>query len=123
MPAIQQELLDREREWMEMVQRQETSRIEEVLGHEYAYTASGQGRQTRAQWLATLPVYDLHTFSIHDFDLRDYGDIVITLLRIAMTATVHGTPRNGDFLITDVWVHRDDRWQVVSRSSISALAS
>ena len=31
---------------------------------------------------------------------------------------MRGEPRSGEFLITDTWVKRDGRWQVVARSSI-----
>jgi hypothetical protein len=37
--------------------------------------------------------------------------------RYRQQATVAGQDRSGAFLLTDVWVRRDGRWQVVTRHS------
>jgi ketosteroid isomerase-like protein len=104
--------------WMEAVQRKDVAALEQILASEYAYTASGQGRKSRAQWLETLPIYDIHRFEFTEVDVRDYGDVAVLISRYRQDASVGGVPRSGEFLLTDVWVRRDGRWQVAARSSI-----
>jgi ketosteroid isomerase-like protein len=111
------ELVELEHEWMECVQQRDLARLATILADDYTYCATGHGRLTRQDWLDTLPVYDLHTFSLVDPQVRIYGDVAVVVVQMPMTATVRGAARNGEALITDTWVRRDGRWQVVARSS------
>ena len=113
-----EDLIGLEREWMEAVQRKDFERLPGFLADEYTYAATGHGRQFKGEWLATAQQYDLHSFSIEDPDVRIYGDVAVVTLRMLITATIRGTQRTGESLITDVWVKRAGRWQVVARSSI-----
>lgn len=114
----EQELVELERSWLEAVQRDDYAALERIVGKEYAYAATGQGRHTRESWMATVPDYVVHDFKIGSTDARVYGDAAVVLLDVHLSATVHGAPRQGDFIITDTWIKRDGRWQVVARSSI-----
>jgi ketosteroid isomerase-like protein len=118
MANTKQEIVDRAHAWMEAVQRKDISALEQILAPDYAYMATNHGRRTRAEWLATVPIYDIHRFELLESDVRDYGDVAVMLSRYRQDASVGGTPRSGEFLITDIWVRRDDRWQVTARSSI-----
>ena len=118
MTAAEQELITLEREWMEAIQRKDLAALDRLVGPDYAYTASGQGRWPRQRWMETVAVYDVHAFTFLDIDVRVYGDVAVVLPHVRQTATVAGATRSGEFLITDVWVRRGDRWQVVARSSI-----
>jgi ketosteroid isomerase-like protein len=113
-----QDLIEREQAWMEAIQRKDVETIEDILAPEYAYAASGQGRRTRQQWLAMLPIYDIHQFTFTHNEIQIYGETAVVLVDMRQEASVNGEPRSGQFLITDVWTRRDGRWQVVARSSI-----
>jgi transposase InsO family protein/ketosteroid isomerase-like protein len=118
MTAPEQELTRLEHAWMEAVRRKDTEALERILAPEYAYTASGQGRWSRQGWLETVAIYDLHRFEFVEVDVRPYGDVAVVLSQYRQDASVGGAPRSGEFQITDVWVRRDESWQVVARSSI-----
>jgi ketosteroid isomerase-like protein len=118
MTSAEEEFIALEQAWMEAIQRKDLATLDRILAPEYAYTASGQGRRTRQNWMETVAVYDIEDFTILDIDVRLYGDVAVVLPDYRQTAVVNGEPRSGDFLITDVWVRRDGAWQVVARSSI-----
>jgi hypothetical protein len=119
MTTTDREFADRQRAWMEAGQRKDLEALERILAPEYAYTATGQGRTTRQQWLDTVAIYDLQSFEIVEIEARPYGDdVAVVLSRYRQEATLDGVPRSGEFLITDVWVKRGDLWQVAARSSI-----
>lgn len=121
MTAVEEELIAREQEWMEVVRRKDLAALEQILAPEYVYTASGQGRWPRERWMETVPIYDIRHFAFHEVDVHAYGDVAVVLSRYEQKASVAGAQRSGEFLLTDVWVRRNDAWQVVTRSSIMAL--
>jgi ketosteroid isomerase-like protein len=118
MASAEQELVALYHEWMTAGKRKDMATLDRILGPEYTYTSSGQGRQTRQQWMDTVAVYDLESFTFVKIDVRLYGDMAVAFLLYQQTAILNGEPRSGEFLITDVWVRRDGTWQVVARSSI-----
>ncbi len=86
-----------------------------ILGAEYSLMAAGLGEMPRAAWLANLPDYVTHACEFFDVQVRVYGEAATMRSRIKQSATVFGKDRSGEMLVTDVWVKRDDRWQVVAR--------
>jgi ketosteroid isomerase-like protein len=102
-------------EWTQAIQRKDRDALESLLGEGYMLQAPGIGRMPRAEWLATVAVYDIHSFSFDDVDVLTYGDFAVMRSRYTQQATVRGQDRSAVFLVTDVWVRRDGRWQVVSR--------
>ncbi len=102
-------------EWTESIRRKDMGALESLLGEGYMLQAPGIGRMPRAEWLATIAVYDIHSFRFDDVDVLTYGDCAVMRSRYTQQATVRGQDRSAAFLITDVWIRRDGRWQVVSR--------
>ena len=52
------------------------------------------------------------TLTWHDVDVRDYGDSAVTIGTQSQQAAYKGSPSNGDFRITHVFVRRDERWTI-----------
>jgi ketosteroid isomerase-like protein len=118
METPQEELTALYHRWMQAIKEKDTQTLDGILGAEYVYTASGQGKFSREGWMRAVPVYDIESFSFSAIDVRQYGDVAIAIVEYRQEAIYQGTRRSGTFLITDAWVRRDDRWQVVARSSI-----
>ncbi|MEP1780931.1 MAG: nuclear transport factor 2 family protein [Reichenbachiella sp.] len=57
------------------------------------------------------------SFRQHDFKIRKYRTMAIVQSRIDWKSEYKGMPWNADFLITDIFVFRDRRWQIVHRHS------
>ena len=101
--------------WCDAINRRDVAAAEQILGAEYALRASGIGEMPRAQWLAALPDYVMHSAEFTDVRLDVYGETAVMRSRTKQSATVFGKDRSGEMLVTDVWVKRDGRWQVVAR--------
>jgi ketosteroid isomerase-like protein len=114
--TIEQEFAQLAHAWMEAVQRKDLAALAGILAPDY--TASGQGRWSRQQWLDAVAIYDIHDFAFREVDARRYGEVAVVLTRYWQAGAVGGVPRSGEFLITDVWVRGTGTWQVVARSSI-----
>lgn len=102
-------------EWSEAIKRQDAEVADRILGAEYALMAPGLGEMPRAQWLAFLPQYVVHSYAFTDVKIHVYGETAVMRSRYTQDATVGGNDRSGEMLVTDVWVKRDGRWQVVAR--------
>ncbi len=50
-------------------------------------------------------------------EVQVFGDVALMLSRWRMQATFDGKDWSDETYITDVWVHRDDCWQVLRRHS------
>ena len=120
MADIRAELTARYTQWMSAVQQNDLPTLETILAPEFAYTDNKVGRQTRAEWLATVAVYDVDSFSFPSIEVLPYGDIAVAMVTYEQTGRRYGESRSGTFLITDVWRRTPGRWQVVARSSMLA---
>ena len=116
----EQELIALEHAWLEAMKRKDMATVEQLVGQEFTLTANGlpQNRLTRTQWIATVPVLDIQGYGFQQVVVHVYADAAVVLAELEMQATIAGSDRSGHFVLTDTWVKRDGRWQVVARGSI-----
>ena len=112
------ELTTRYNQWMEAVKQKDLLTLEQIVAPGFVYAATGHGRLNRKQWMDTLPIYELHSFLFSSIQVAEYGEVAVAQVDYQQEASVSGQPRNGNFLITDVWVKSLAGWRVVARSSI-----
>ncbi len=77
--------------------------------------APGFGEVPRSRWLEVLADYIIDSYDFSDVKIHAYGDTAVMRSRYTQKATVGGQDRSGSMLVTDVWVKRDGRWQIVAR--------
>ena len=109
----------RERAWLAAIQAKDLVFLDSFLATEFVYTASNHGRRNRQEWLDSIADYQFTQLQLLETNVSTYGGVAVVHARIRQDATLAGQVRVGVFLITDVWVKRDGRWQVVSRTSVS----
>ena len=68
----------------------------------------------KQQWLDRYRSGDFTTSALtwHDVDVREYGDSVVAIGTQSQEAAYKGSPSNGDFRITLVFVRDADRWKI-----------
>jgi hypothetical protein len=76
----------------------------------------------RALWLATLPAYVVHEWTVEEQQVEVSGDVAAVLQRGSQRATVHGQPRDGLFVLTDIWLRENGIWRVWRRHSTPLTA-
>jgi len=120
--ATENELVALEHEWAQAVLENDMEKLERIVGQEYTLAANnfpgGRTRLSRQEWMATVPVYEVHSYEFRDLVVHSYGDAAVVLANLHLQGSVQGEDRSGSSALTDVWVKRDGRWQVVARSSI-----
>jgi ketosteroid isomerase-like protein len=120
--STEDELIALEHEWAQAVVHNDMEKLERIVGQEYTLAANnfpgGRTRLSRQEWMATVSVYEVHSYEFRDSVIHSYGDAAVVLANLDLQGSVQGEDRSGSFALTDVWVKRDGRWQVVARSSI-----
>ncbi len=109
-----------EEEWAQAIKNHDTAAADRLLADDF-YLSSAIWRDRRiekATWLDTM-VHGVETedISVHDLEARRFDKVAVVTCRIAWRATWDGEDISDDYLVADVWVERDGRWQVVWRSS------
>jgi ketosteroid isomerase-like protein len=120
-PSAELELPELERKWMDAWVRKDLDACSAILGDDFILTSARGSIMSKADWLAGLEVFDCTSFAWDEIKVRPFGEVAIVHCRTHQTASVAGHDWSGAFLLTDVWVRRDDRWQVVSRHGSGPL--
>jgi len=112
------ELTRLEHELMEAVQQHDVERLEGLVGREFKLVGRTGRAWSRAEWLekAAGP-YEIDDFAFEEFDVDVFGDTAVLHLRYRQTARLDGADLSHTFILTDVFVRRAGRWQIVHRHS------
>ena len=121
----EQALIRLQHEWMEAVKRRDIPFLEQLLGPEFSLITGRPGIETRTrqQYLdVTRDHYTLESFEYVELEVHAYGGFGFARSRYSQRGWMDDKKRDQAFLMTDVWVRRNGRWQAVSRH-ISPLDS
>ncbi len=111
-------LIELQNEWMSAWQRLDFARLEEILAPEFTLTSARTDQlMSRADWLRNLDQVRNESFSYSDFRVDVFGDAAVVRSRMTQVAMVGEQRWDGTFVLTDVWIRRAGRWQVVARHS------
>ncbi len=102
-------------ELVRAVQEHDTKRLDKLLAEEFTLDGAA-GTLTREELLeAAAGAYEVDDFSYDEIDTQIYGNMAVVVSRYRQTARLEGRDASGALRITDVWVRRDGRWQIVRR--------
>ena len=111
-------LIDLQNEWMAAWQRLDYDRLEQILAPEFTLTSARSDQLVdRSEWLRLLDLVRNESFEYTDFVVQVFDDAAVVKSRLSQVARVGDQPWNETFMITDVWIRRNGRWQVVARHS------
>ena len=113
------ELEDRLHEFQRVIEARDVEAAGEVLDEEYVLVVSRPSLVVvpRASWLAMLPDYMVHEWTVQEQHIDVDGDCAAVLHQGFQRATVLGDSRDGVFVVTDVWRRRAGLWRVWRRHS------
>ena len=90
-----------------------------LLADDLTYVHSSAAQDTKAQYLAALKsgATRYHSIEPSDIRVRVYGDTAIVTGVAKISVTANGKPLNNSLRYTDVWVRRNNQWQMVAWQS------
>ena len=111
-----------ERQWNDAILRRDVSAAANFQANEYKLVIGAEGQPLqvipREMWLSVLPRYVIHRHEITEMHVSVWGDVAVATLAIIQVAEpLNGRDISGNFLITDVWVRRDEKWMIAERHS------
>jgi hypothetical protein len=114
-----------ERRLMEAARQRDVDFLERHLAEEFTLTTGRPGAEVRArsEWLeVTQQSYVIDSFDFDALDVRVYGHVAVVASRYRQEARMGDLDRTGRYLMTDVWIRRKGRWQLVCRHSTALVA-
>jgi len=113
--TVAHELVDLSRLLVRAVQEHDLARLEALLAREFSLLGAA-GELDRAGLIdAAAGSYVIDDFVYEEIDPEVYGDTALVLSRYEQTARLDGRDVSARMHVTDVWVRRDGRWQIVRR--------
>lgn len=121
MTGVEKDIVELEKQWAATIQRQDATQMNQFLGDGYFLAIAVQGQPLqivpRTAWLEALKVYVTESFEVDDIRVQVYGDTAVVFMLFTQKATVGGRDRSAQFVITDIWVKRENVWRVAERHS------
>lgn len=111
-----------ERLWNDAILRRDVESAASFLAPEYKLVIGVEGQSLqvipRDLWLSVLPRYVIHRHEIRDMHVSVLNDLAVVALAMTQVAEpLNDRDISGNFLITDIWVFRNEKWQVAERHS------
>lgn len=127
-PAVAQELehelIEREREWAQAMREKNAGALWEILAEEFVLTGTQTDRADpirKEGWLLnTLLFMEFGEIEIHDVEVFQWGDVGLVRFHMSIDWSMGSQKLPPAFHLTDLWIHREGRWQVVTRVSEDA---
>jgi hypothetical protein len=117
---VAEELVGLSHELVRAVQERDSERLESLLAAEFTLDGAA-GVLDRDELLeAAGGSYDIEDFSYLEIDPEILGNTAVVVSRYRQTARFGGRDASGELRVTDVWIRRDGRWQIVRRHASSA---
>jgi ketosteroid isomerase-like protein len=104
--------------FMEAVRDRDLDWLDEHLGNEFTLTTGRAGApvRNRDEWLEiTRHRYVIEEFAFEELEVHEYGDVGVVRSRYRQRGSMDGDDRTQTFLMTDVWVERAERPELVTR--------
>ena len=112
-----QEITERQEQWMDAARRKDVATLEGILAEEYVLISARLGFVDRQAWLDAIANYNISEFDYLDSEIHVYGEVAVSNSHYRQVADFGGQDLSSPFYVTDLWVYRDGRWQVVVRHS------
>jgi len=113
-----QTLIDLQHAWMDAWLGDDRATLDAILAPEFTLTSARTDQLVdRAGWLALLDTVKGEAFAYDEIRVDLFQDAAVVHSRVSQSARVGDQRWDGRFVLTDVWIRRDGRWQVVARHS------
>lgn len=113
--AVVNELVELSHELVRTVQEHDVARLETLLGEEFTLLgAAGELDRERLLEAASGP-YEIDDFAYEEIDVEVYGNTAVVVSRYRQSARLDGRDVSRELHLTDAWIRRDGRWQIVRR--------
>jgi hypothetical protein len=110
--SIEQEVIKIDRAFDEATMKKDKAALERMLASEYFYIHSNGQTSDKATEIADSMQMNWTSSKLDDLKARSYGDVVIVTGVQTLTGSARGYV-SGARRYTNIWVRRNNQWQIV----------
>jgi hypothetical protein len=117
---MEKKFIDLETKWMNAWKNKDEATVREIIADEFTLTSSLSTGDliNKEEWIEkVLHNFDCKDLSIDKLQARIFDRTAVLNIWFHQEAIVNGKDWNGNFLLTDVWIQKNETWQVVARHS------
>ncbi len=118
--AVARELIELSHELVRAVQVHDTARLEALVADEFTLQGAAGQLDREAFLEAAAGPYEIAAFAYEEIDPEIYGNTAVLVSRYHQDATLDGRDLTHHMNVTDVWMRRGGRWQIVRRHATLA---
>jgi len=109
------ELIALSNELVAAVHEHDLPKLEQLLAAEFTLNGAAGELDREAFLEAASGPYEIDDWAYEEIDPETYGDTAVIVSRYRQTARLDGRDLSFPMHVTDIWVRRDGRWQIVRR--------
>jgi ketosteroid isomerase-like protein len=113
--AVVHELVEASHDLVRAVQEHDSARLEPMLAREFTLLGAAGELDRQGLIEAAAGRYVIKDFAYEEIAPEVYGDTAVVVSRYRQTARLDDQDVSARLHMTDVWVRRDGRWQIVRR--------
>lgn len=118
--VVTHELVELAHDLARSVQDNDVARLDHLLASEFTLQGAA-GQLDRDAFLeAAAGPYEIDEFAYEEIDPEVYGNTGVLVSRYRQQARLDGRDLSHRMHVTDIWVRRDARWQIVRRHATIA---
>ena len=118
--VVTHELVGLAHDLVRAVQEHDADALEHLLATEFTLQGAA-GQLDRAAFLeAAAGPYEIDDFAYEEIDPEVYGNTGVLVSRYRQQARLDGRDLSHRMNVTDIWIRRDARWQIVRRHATIA---
>lgn len=119
---IQTEIISREKEWMQAWMEKDEEKFNDILAGDFLLSSARGIFMTKKEWIqGALNAFTCDSFQWEAIKIRSYDNVAVVNAITSQIANVGGQDWSGRFMLTDVWVNKNGKWQVVARHGTGPL--
>ena len=112
---VANELVELSHDLARAVSEHDMESLERMLAAEFTLQGAA-GQLDREEFLrAASGPYEIDDFTYEEIDPEVYGNTAVLVSRYRQVARLDGRDLSHRMNVTDIWIRRDGRWQIVRR--------
>ena len=115
-------IIAKEKEWMQAWLEKDEQKFDDILADDFLLSSARGIFMNKQEWIqGALGPISGTSFEWNEIRVRSYENVAVVNAITSQRATVSGKDWSGEFMITDVWVNKNGKWQVVARHGTGPL--
>lgn len=115
-------IIEREREWMQAWIDKDEQKLNAILADDFLLSSARGIFMNKQEWVkSALGAFTCESFQWKEVKVRTYDNVAVVNAISFQKANVGEQDWSGDFIVTDVWVNKNGKWQVVARHGTGPL--